>query len=121
MSYEIKSKGVPQFRGFDLMCNQCDHHEDVLLSREDFLDDQGNRKKLEKPCPNCSGTMEEVWISAPSTFSKDGSDEAVAKMKKSFNERFIKKELNDVRHKYGRLYDDSIKSAAVQRIKRGKK
>lgn len=120
MSYEVKSKGTPQFRGFDLMCFSCDHHEDVLLSREDFLNEDGTRKKLEKPCPNCSGTMEEVWISAPSTFSRDGTDEGIAKMKRSFNERFVKKDIDDLRHKHGKLFDDSLKSAAIQRIKKGK-
>jgi hypothetical protein len=120
MSYEVKSKGWAQFRGFDLMCGSCDHHEDILLERADFLDENGDRKKIQKPCPECGGVMEEVWIQAPSTFSRDGTDAGVAKMKRSFNERFIKKEVDDVRHKYGRLYDDSIKSAAVNRLRKGK-
>jgi hypothetical protein len=45
------------------------------------------------------------------------SDKNLAKMQKNLRERFIKKEIDDVRHKHGRLYDDAVRSSAAQRIK----
>jgi hypothetical protein len=121
MSYEVKSKGYPQFRGFDLMCEECGNHKDLFLHREEFLDADGNRKKLDRPCDNCEdGMLVEVMIQAPSKISRDGTDDGIAKMQQSFRERFIKKDVDDVRHKFGKLYDDGVRSAAASRIKKGK-
>ena len=39
-------------------------------------------------------------------------------MRKSFNERFVKKELTDLRHKFGSVIDDSILGGGIQKAKK---
>jgi len=70
------------------------------------------------PC-DCGGTMHRVFLKAPmGRVGGKSSSRSIASMKKSFNERFVKKEIDDVRHKHGKVFDDSLRSAAAQRIKK---
>lgn len=122
MSYTIKVTGRAAFRTIDLKCPKCEYEEERTIDLREVEDEDGYRKQMIVQCPNCDHPqMEEIWKKAPSVGSNPRSDSSIAKMQKSFKERFVKKELNDVRHKYGRLYDDSVKSAAVQRIKKSVK
>ena len=50
-------------------------------------------------------------------FLNERSDATIAARKESFNQRFLKHEVDDVRHKHGKLFDDSLRSAEAQRIK----
>ena len=45
------------------------------------------------------------------------SDATIAARKDYFNQRFLKHEIDTVRHKHGSLIDDSLRSAEAQRIK----
>jgi hypothetical protein len=122
MSYTVKSVGAASFKTIDLQCPKCQYEEErsIDLRGCDTDEEREQRMSAELKCPNCEeAEMERVWRHAPSVGTKSGSDEYVAKMKKSFKERFIKKELDQVRHKHGRLYDDAVRSAAATRIKKG--
>lgn len=122
MSYTIKSTGAPSFRTIDLLCPKCQYEEERSVDLRGCETDEQREQLMnaELKCPNCEeADMERVWRHAPSVGSRPGSDEYVSKMKKSFRERFIKKEVDDVRHKHGKLYDDAVRSAAATRIKKG--
>ena len=74
-------------------------------------------------CPTCSGEVERLTVplSAPALHI-DGNNYGaqISKMKRSFNERFVKSgEIDDVRHKHGVAFDDSLRGAAVEKIKNG--
>lgn len=62
-------------------------------------------------------TAKRVFRNAP-RITKPGSDQDIANMQKSFKERFYKKDIEDVRHKHGAAIDDSIRGAAVGKIRR---
>lgn len=49
----------------------------------------------------------------------EGSDRQIKALKSSFRERFVKKEMDDVRHKHGDAFTDAVRGAAVERIKKG--
>jgi putative FmdB family regulatory protein len=71
-------------------------------------------------CPSCGDVMERVWLKAPMTrIGGEGSDRQIESMKRSFNEHFVGHEMDDIRHKHGRLFDESLASAAARRIKDG--
>lgn len=122
MSYTVRVKGSSSFRTVDLLCPKCEYEEERTIDLRD-LDGDDREKAMIVQCPNCEHPeMERIWKKAPSAkVGNDRSDENIAKMKKSFKERFVKKELDDVRHRSGKLFDDSIRSAAAQRIKKGLK
>lgn len=66
--------------------------------------------------------MRYVIAKAPNSNSlgAEGSDRQIAAMKNDYQRRFVKKEIDDVRHKHGAAFDQSLAGAAVQRIKDGK-
>lgn len=101
-------------RMFDFMCPECQHSEEKLF---------GTLEPLKLTCAACGAAMERVWMKPPSmgTIGKEGTDANITAMKKSFRERYVKKEQVDVLHRHGKLYGDSIRSAASQRIQKGKK
>ena len=42
-------------------------------------------------------------------------------MKRSFNQRFVEgSEIDEVRHRHGKNFDDSLVSSAVKRVKEGR-
>jgi hypothetical protein len=105
------------FRSFDFICPDCDYHEEHTFDLRGMSEDE-KEATIESgiKCPNCDcEKMQRVWLKAPSGKVADAAGD-IAKMKKSFHERFIKHELDDVRDKKGKLYDESIRSAAAQRI-----
>ena len=105
------------FRTFDFKCPECDYREDHTFDLRGMSEDEKNATiDSGIKCPNCDHPqMNRIWVKAPSGRVADKAGDIV-KMKKSFQERFIKHELDDVRHKKGRMYDESIRSAAAQKI-----
>ena len=97
----------------DLMCPLCEHVEERYM-KIDEVDGFSLR------CPNCEDGEMHIAFLKPilGRMGGDNSDRSVSSMKRSFNERFVKKEIDEVRHKYGVLFDDSLRSGAVQRIKK---
>lgn len=125
MAYTIKSTGKPSFKSFDIQCPACLYTEERSVDLRDCETEEQMQERIDRDtlitCPNCEGMMERVWIHAPSTVNgsaKPKSDDQIRKFQQSCKERFVKKELDDVRHKHGRLYDDSVRSAAAQKIKK---
>lgn len=94
----------------DFVCESCGYAADDFAEIDDT-----------KLCPHCGSTMRHEWLSAPNSnaLGKEGSDKSIAAMKRSFKQRFVKKEIDDVRHKHGESFDQSLSGAAAQRIKDG--
>jgi uncharacterized Zn finger protein (UPF0148 family) len=114
MSYIVRTKGEAVFKAIDLMCPNCGYHEELLTK-----DSDGDR---EIKCPNCEECeMSRVWLSAPTVnrYADENSPQAFEARKRSFQKRFLDKEADDIRHKHGVNFDDSLRSAAAQRIKNG--
>jgi transcriptional regulator NrdR family protein len=118
MSYIVKHKGKRNFRTIDLQCPECGYEEEKLIDCREQEDDQ--TPTLELKCPNCDcEKMDQVWKHAPSMkIGNDRDPRNIARMQKSLQERFVKKEIDEVRHKHGKLFDDSLRSAAAQKIKK---
>lgn len=95
----------------DYECTECGYREEQNLKVEE----------IEYNCPSCKGKMHRIYIKAPmGRIGGKDSQRSIGSMRRSFNERFVKKELDDVRHKFGHLFDESLVSAATKRIKEGK-
>jgi len=93
----------------DIKCAECGYTEERSVDVNTVL-----------VCPNCdNGVLRVVFMKAPmGRAGGDGSDRSIASMRKSFNERFVKKELTDLRHKFGSVIDDSILGGGIQKVKK---
>ena len=96
---------------YDFQCVECGYTEDRMMKYEE--------RDTEYSCPHCDSSMKRVWIKAPgiNQIGPDGSDSAIKAVQQECRERFIKKEIDDVRHKHGDAIDDAIKGGAIKRIK----
>jgi len=93
-------------------CPKCEYSEDRLVERGEV--------EIVR-CPNCGDADLEKAIGMPSIGGgKDSNPHQHQRMVQSFRERFVKKELTDLRHKHGKAIDDSLAGAALARIKKGK-
>lgn len=121
MTYRVTGKA--SFRTFDFECPECQYGEERMIDFRECENEEEEKMIMSSIlCPNCEEhNMERVWRSAPSIrMGNDSSDHNIAKMKKSFHERFVKSgEMDQVRHKHGKLFDQSLVSAAADRIKSG--
>lgn len=93
----------------DFECDRCGRRVEIFaVERLIFSDNDA-----------CGGTFREVWLKAPGvgTLGAEGSDRQVVALRRSYRQRFVKKELDDVRHRHGRAVDDALRGAAVRRIK----
>jgi len=95
----------------DYLCPMCEYCEEIYTKIEEAT----THVVL---CPNCGDAdLHLTFRKAPmGRIGGEKSTRSIESMKDSFNQRFIKKDLDDVRHKHGVLYDDSIRSAAVARL-----
>lgn len=107
------------FKMYDLICDNCGlFDESHLFDFRDIPEHEERMKVVEsQPCPDCGTIMSRAFVSAPKMGTTKNSPEEWAKMKQSFKERYVKKELNDQRHKFGRMIDESHLGAAVERAK----
>jgi len=73
-------------------------------------------------CGLCAQKLQRIYR-APyiKKFGWAGSDSEIKAMRKDFDRRFVRgAEIDEVRHKHGEAFDDSLRSAAVKRFKDGK-
>ena len=100
---------------YEYTCEKCGHEFEEQVPMSECGDKQD--------CPVCernSGVR--AYRTAPLTRTGgEGSDRDISAMQKSFRERFVKKELDDVRHKHGKAIDDSLAQTGVARKIKGKK
>lgn len=95
---------------YDYYCEGCDEYFEYDSSMED--------RNTPAPCPDCEGLAPRIFVMPPMIrIGGDGSDRQIKAMKHSFRKRFVQKEMDDVRHKHGNNFDESLASAAVERIK----
>lgn len=102
---------------YEFGCSACGIHRDALLKYEEM---QAIRNGGPLACPECKEqTYKEVWTKAPmGRIGGSGSERDIKAMQQSFQQRFAKSgEMDDIRHKHGTAFDDSIRGAAVERIK----
>jgi hypothetical protein len=109
-------------RLIDLLCSNCNYYEErsVDLRGCDTEEQRNAAINGTLTCPNCEETeMERVWVKAPTTkFGKDTDNHNIERMQKSFRQRFMKKELDDVKHKFGeRVVNEALVSGEAKRIK----
>jgi len=95
----------------DFVCGSCDYTKDDFAEIDDVL-----------ACPRCGKEMRHAWLSAPNSnqLGAEGSSSSIAAMQQSFRERFVKKEMDDVRNKHGSNFDESLVSAEAARIRKDK-
>lgn len=107
-----------------MQCPECHYEEERTFDRRELETEEELQAAINVvKCPNCEdATLEVVWKKAPSSHNTDDMNPGtIAKMKDSFKQRFVKKEIDDVRHKHGVNFDDALRSKAAQRIKKGEK
>jgi hypothetical protein len=123
VSYIVRSVGRSIFKTINLLCPGCEYEEERTIDVREMSDEQIEEAvNQEVRCPNCEeADMGRVWRHAPSVtrYANENSPATFEARKKSYRERFLKKEADDIRNKHGVNFDDSIRSAAAQRIKKG--
>lgn len=111
------------FRTVDLICPVCQYETDNTFDLRGLETEEQKQAAMVFECPACAARlsvwtrfwcwltrkdvprsfMTRCWRSAPSIgFGSDNNPVQHERMKQSFKERFLKKELNDLRHKHGR-------------------
>lgn len=117
MSY-TKSQGKASFKTIELECPECHYEEDQMIDLREVEEDKIEAAMLFK-CPNCDHEpMEKVWRTAPAAkFGNDSDPHNIKRMQNSLDQRFVKKDMDNVRHKFGKLFDESLVSAAVTKAK----
>jgi hypothetical protein len=111
---------------YEFACSTCGAHREAILRYEDMQ----NLREIVKDgyrftCPACNdntGSYKETWTKAPmARIGGSGSERDIAAMQKDCRERFVKSgEMDDIRHRHGSAFDDSIRGAAIERIKDAK-
>lgn len=103
---------------FDVRCDACGFESEEIISAKDVSDEwRGICERCEKP------HVRRVYINAPAfRVGGEGSPRSVGAMRRSYDERFVKSgELDQIRHKHGDAFDDSLRAGAIGRIKGEKK
>lgn len=98
---------------YEFRCTECEYTGEEFIRLSEY--DETVLK-----CPNCDSENYQRYFSTPPMMRIGGenSDRQIDAMRRSFNERFVKKELDDVRHKHGLAIDDSLRGGAVGKIKK---
>lgn len=110
------------FKSVDLRCPNCEYEKEELFDLRGLETEEEQEASMILKCPNCEeADMVRAWITPPSV-GGFGEDSPITHQKRvqSFKQRFVKKEIDDVRHKHGKLFDESLRGAALDRIKKGK-
>jgi hypothetical protein len=119
----MKIVGRKSFVSIDLMCPKCHYEEERIVDLRGLETDAERDSVLDQElrCPNCDyPKMERVWKAAPG--SKIGNDydlHNIERMQKSFRQRYMKKEIDDVKHKFGEsVVNEALVSGEANRIKK---
>lgn len=122
MNYVSKHIGRAPFKTIETLCPKCNYTEDRTIDQRGKTDEEvANYLNLEIACPNCEeANMERAYLTAPSLgkFTDENSPRTFEARKKSFKQRFMKKEADDLRQKHGVNFDDALRSGAAQQIKK---
>ena len=101
-----------------LHCSACELQDEEIIK---FCDLEAFDAKAALGCPLCGsvGTYRRVITKAPMMrMSGEGSDRQIVDMKRSFQNKFWKGGgADDVRHKHPEAFSDSLRGAAVSKIK----
>ena len=105
----------------DLRCPNCDYECEELFDLRGKYTEAEQEAAMVILCPNCEDCdMVRAWRTAPSIGGAgENTPETHAKRVQSFKERFVKKEIDDVRHKFGTNFDASLRGGAIGKIKKG--
>lgn len=124
--YKVTVTGKATVKNINLKCpnESCGYEEERLISMVGFDEEADAIVASGIICPSCEAELQKVFtlqsqMGRPA-FAGKVKDEAKenADMKQSFHERFIKSgEMDQCRHKHGKLFDQSLVSAAAKRIK----
>lgn len=110
------------FATYDFKCPNCGYIKEEMIDLRGCETDEEREARKDSPilCPNCEDADMERMVSAPNlSFTKKGSSEDFAGMRKSFKERFVKSgEADQVAHRFGSAYHDAIRGGAVDKIKK---
>lgn len=104
---------------YEFACSECGVERTALLTYEEM-------KAIERspvPCPGCDtvGTYSRSYSGkAPmGRMGGESSERSIESMQKSFKEHFLKSgEMDQIRHKHGVEFDDSLRGAAADRIRK---
>ena len=102
---------------YEFICNRCGAETEHIRSMADRNNMHSCPIKIDND-EMCMGIVRrrEVQSRAPALHSSDYNTN-IAKMKQASKEHFVKKEIDDVRHKFGRSFDDGLVGAAAERIR----
>lgn len=101
---------------YDYACRKCDHRDQRVIKIAEL-------DAYNESCPHCgaaNGEWHREILTAPSGGVKRDHAAETKALQQSLKERFVKRDLDDMRHKHGSVFDDSLRGAAVDRIKDGK-
>lgn len=119
----MKVTGKASFRSIDMQCLDCGYDEERLVDVRNLTDKEAEMALHEEiKCPNCDGNaFQRVWRKAPAgKIGNDRSPHNIEKMKQSFRQRYMKKEIDDVKHKWGdKIVNESLIAGEARRIKQG--
>ena len=122
MAFTVKVTGALSFKPVDLQCPDCGYEENRTIDLRGIEDQEARDQAMnqEIKCPSCDdAVLERVWKGAPSIgkYTNNRSSGTLAARQASLRSRQRKSD-DDIRHKHGVNYDDSIRSAQAQRIKK---
>lgn len=98
---------------YDYHCRKCDLRDQRIIKIAEL-------DAYSESCPHCGADdwHREILTAPVGKVKRDHAGETAA-LQQSLKERFIKRDLDDMRHKHGSVFDDSLRGAAVDRIKEG--
>jgi hypothetical protein len=108
---------------YDVHCKACEYEGVLFMTLEELE----KFKEKPTPCPLCKseGTLNREYRKAPAGRVKGDKQVEYFKetsgIRKRCKEHFVKSgEMDQVRNKFGNIFDESLVSAAADRIRSGK-
>lgn len=100
---------------YEYLCDDCRHEDERIIKLDDL-------ERYVETCPKCQGDhWHRTFKKAPPGRIKGDHAHETGRMQQSLRERFVRTGgMDEVRHKHGSAFDDSLRGAAVDRIKEGK-
>lgn len=122
MAYSIKTTGAASFKSIDMRCPECQYTEERSIDLRG-IEEEADRDIAMNPevkCPNCEeADLQKVWLRAPSIGNYTNNRAAKTLDARQASMRAQQRKTDDdVRHKHGQNYNDSLSSSVAQRIKK---